>query len=107
MSGHAYSRTLRVHSLSRAALGRLILESCQEDGRLSASNMETLQKCYEKIFEDGPSEEYFHQVEESLQAVSSWMTAKGEKSCTSKQWLNYFRHTAIIHDFVRAERAGD
>ncbi|GBN28719.1 hypothetical protein AVEN_221429-1 [Araneus ventricosus] len=98
---------MQKHSLSQAAIGRLIVEYCEENGFLRGSDVETLRGIQNELISLSSSKKSFLSKNKPLlSAVSSSMKTVEERSRKAKLCLKYFKEVSVMHYFVRAGRTG-
>ena len=107
LTGHAYSRALRAHILSSAAISSVLLET---PGCLTGVNIDRLQNIKEELLDsDGPSpnlsrEECLQQFTEIMDGL---MMSNAAESRTGKLWISYLNSVHLLRLFIFAERTGD
>lgn len=101
MSGHAYARALRAHSLAHLALAKLIMKTIS----FSEEQKVTMESMLENLDLADVAE---NSVIEAL--VTKFSEAKQEiknRGPTSELWINYFHMITLVKQFIDAERAGN
>ena len=106
VSGHAYSRALRAHFLTRAALGEVLFKTAN---CLEGTDAEELKTLYEDIIvrNKDPDEVIQDDRVKKVTAVIEHLCDQAAgQGRTATLWINYFMVT-IIRLFIRAERTGN
>lgn len=102
MSGHAYARAARGHSLAFAALGGLIIDLLElDEEELLALDTVIDSSNNSKINSEDPS---LKSVTEKLSSLLKDIEHRGP---TATLWIQYFRMCTLMKNFIRAERTGD
>lgn len=104
LSGHAYSRAVRAHTLTNLALAHLIFDEIQLTDEEKAD--------VERMLKDTERSLIIHAKDnETVQTVSIKYKTALEKLehdvPTSKLWVQYYRMTTLMKQFIQAERMGD
>ena len=107
LTGHAYSRALRAHILSSAAISSVLLET---PGCLTGVNIDRLQNIKEELLDsDGPSpslsrEECLQQFTEIMDGL---MMSNAAECRTGTLWISYLNSVHLLRLFIFAEHTGD
>ena len=107
LSGHAFSRALRAHILTSAALIGVLMGT---PGTLDNIDKDRLVSLYQSLLNqeknatDVSEEECVKQLSE---IISQLLDTVASESRTGKLWVQYIRQVALIQHFIRAERTGD
>lgn len=102
LSGHAYARAVRGHSLVYAALGRLVIDILKlEEGEIIALDTVIDSSYTSKIDLEDP---LLKSVTEKLSSLLKIIEGRGP---TAALWIQYFRMCTLMKNFIRAERTGD
>lgn len=108
ISGHAFSRAVRAHILTVAALTILILEEAED--LKSMMNCSGVLDAYENLLNDNMSPEICEELDivKNLQ-ICFQTNCNRLKSLnrTGKLWIQYFDQVILMLEFIRAERIGD
>lgn len=103
MSGKAFSRAVRGHLLSAAAVMSLLLQQFWDE--LSVEEQSELIAIYKSV---NPSVSDENDVSIKLM---KWIEDKtlylSTKSRTAALWLNYTKYISLLQQFIRAERTSD
>lgn len=103
LSGHAYSRSIRGHTLLRLALSMIFFEDMKiEDSILDALIQQITSRdvSYENLEECIGNSNFFPSKFLNKMEV---LKARGP---TAQLWVQYFEMVTIALDFIRAERLG-
>lgn len=107
LSGHAYARAARAHSLTQLALVVIALDDVMDDkDQTLASQIRT---AYCDTLERKVRPEDATNIEGSVLScrLQSFLKTAASRSRTAKLWLQYFEQVELIRLFIRAERLGD
>jgi len=108
MTGHAYSRAVRAHILTSAALFSLLLtnngvlddESLKEKLKSLHEQLLSGDCATERILDDGT-------VQTFMTTMADIIDEQKQQSRTGKLWINYLEQVSILKMFLYAERTGD
>ncbi|KAG0721809.1 Glutamine synthetase [Chionoecetes opilio] len=107
LSGHAFSRALRAHFLSSAALISVLMDTTVTLDGVDKSHLENLHRTFlnhGRNAADVAEDEYIKQLSHT---VSQLLDHAASQSRTGKLWVQYIRQVALLQRFIRAERTGD
>ena len=107
MSGHAYSRALRAHFLTQAALGEVLFKTAN---CLEGTDADELKTLYEDLIvrNKDPDEVVQDDCVKKVTAVIEHLCDQAAgQGRTARLWINYFMQVSIIRLFIRAERTGN
>ncbi len=107
MSGHAYSRALRAHFLTQAALGEVLFKTAN---CLEGTDADELKTLYEDLIvrNKDPDEVVQDDCVKKVTAVIEHLCDQAAgQGRTVRLWINYFMQVSIIRLFIRAERTGN
>lgn len=108
MTGHAYSRAVRAHLLTSAALLAMLLSNHEhqndENQRQKMCSLQALlidTDCSNvDVLEDTA-------IRDLRKTISNAMDEERRKSRTGALWINYMDQVSILKMFLYAERTGD
>lgn len=104
MSGRAYARAVRAHTLSQLALAQEIVNKVsltnEEQGELEAILSCNDKSDVLKAHENGRFQALQTKFHDTLQSLEN-------SGPTAKLWINYFRLVTLMKQFIQAERTGD
>ena len=108
MTGHAYSRAVRAHLLTSAALLAMLLSNHEhlnvENQRQKMISLQALlldTDCSnDNILEDTA-------IRDLRKTISNSMDEERRKSRTGALWINYMDQVSLLKMFLYAERTGD
>ena len=107
MSGHAYSRALRAHFTTQAALTQILLQS---PNCLDGIDTDQLKALYEALLvqkvdpDDVVDKQCVKQVAETIGHLCDQAAGKAR---TARLWINYLKQVSNMRLFFRAERTSD
>jgi len=106
LTGHAYSRAVRAHSLTHLALSKLIFERIKltEDERVKANEY------FSVYFEQPTSMEVVNQDPNFNLMTNKFITEINSiknLGPTAELWIQYFEMVTLMKKFIQAERLGD
>jgi hypothetical protein len=107
MTGHAYARALRAHSLTQLALAVIIVRQWPD---LDPIITDDIMVAYTELLENRASPEASANLSALSIIIEKLETVMSTAACTSrtaKLWKQYFQQVQLIRLFVRAERCGD
>ena len=107
LSGHAFSRALRAHILTSAALIGVLMNTPNTLDKINKDLLENLYKAllnHERNATDIAEEECVKQLSH---VISQLLDRAASESRTGKLWVQYIRQVALLQRFIRAERTGD
>lgn len=109
MSGKAFSRALRAHTLAESALMTLLLEAAKERFGLDWDVLEKFYKnalagLLDESLHEMVSSDVFTEMSAKLQEFKEALKAK---SRTAKLWLLYMEYISIVKLFILAERTSN
>ncbi|KAE8746250.1 hypothetical protein FOCC_FOCC007122, partial [Frankliniella occidentalis] len=106
LGGHAYSRALRAHILTRLALITVVLEA--EDVPLR--HMTHMQSVFNNVLQNKVTLEQVAEdrgVAEVSELIEQFLQNRADESRTGKLWVQYIRMVEIMCDYLRSERSGN
>lgn len=109
LTGHAYSRAVRAHTLVREALASLIFKDLEQTD-LSMSNHKKKEIAL-NIYNDCSDPDMllqnqsFNEIVNKFEDKIKFLDNKDNK--TLQLWIMYFRMISVLNDFLYAERTGD
>ena len=107
LSGHAFSRAIRAHILTLAAVVTVLTDTLST---LDDVDTDDLKNTYKHIFNqvrgaggvfaDGTLNNY-------VKTISQALSQAADQSRTGKLWVQYTKQVSLLQNFIRAERTGD
>lgn len=107
LTGHAFSRALRAHMLTSAALIGVLIGS---PGTLDSIDKGHIEELYKALLNhDASPTEVAEEdcIRQLSQMISQVLDHAANQSRTGKLWVQYIRQVALLQHFLRAERTGD
>lgn len=106
LSGHAYSRAVRGHTLVHQSLAKMILDSMESE--FTEEEREELDSIL-----SGPERSYILAeaenpvVEAAYKKFENQLKVLEELSPTGRLWIQYFRMVTLMKNLIEAERSGN
>ena len=107
LSGHAFSRALRAHILTSAALIGVLMDTSNTLDKMNKDLLENLYKAllnHERNATDVAEKECVKQLSH---VILQLLDRAASESRTVKLWVQYIRQVALLLRFILAERTGD
>lgn len=104
LNGHAYSRAVRAHILTNYALVSLIVNNEIEFTEEEHQEIEKLLLCERSVILRAADNETVQFLSSKFKTA---MDQLEQRSPTSKLWIQYYKMTTLMKQFIQAERMGD
>lgn len=106
LTGHAFSRALRAHMLTSAALIGVLIGT---PGTLDSIDKDHIELYKALLNHDAYPTEVAEEdcIKQLSQIISQVLDHAASQSRTGKLWVQYIRQVALLQHFLRAERTGD
>jgi hypothetical protein len=107
LSGHAFSRALRAHILTLAALIGVLMDT---PGTLDSIDKQHLGNLYTALLQQEQNATDIAEdecVKHLSQIISQLLDHAASQSKTGKLWVQYIRQVILLLHFIRAEMTGD
>ena len=107
LSGHAFSRSLRAHILTSAALISVLMVTPGSSDSIDKDLLESIYRCI--LNQEQSAAELIESqcIEDLFQVISQLLDQAANDNRTGKLWVQYIRQVNLIRHFIRAERTGD
>ena len=109
LTGHAYSRAVRAHTLVQEAFASLIFADLEKNdvGISNHKKNKTALKIYDDCFDPDMllTNQSFTEIVDKFE--NKIKVLDNESNKTLQLWILYFRMVSVLNDFLYAERTGD
>ena len=107
LSGHAFSRSLRAHIFTSAALLVVLMSA---PGALDSIDKDRIQYLHKALLDhdkEAPAVSEEECIQHLHKIISQLLDQAASQSRTGKLWVQYIRQVALLQHFIRAERTGN
>ncbi|GBN04272.1 hypothetical protein AVEN_145606-1 [Araneus ventricosus] len=107
LTGHAYARAVRAHTLLYLTLATIIPKELVIDNDMDANLQNTIEDVKNNTISYNDIENCDEKTEALLyQCNKKLKQYERQENSTGKLWIQYFNMVSIAKDFIRAERMG-
>ncbi|PZC75227.1 hypothetical protein B5X24_HaOG206534 [Helicoverpa armigera] len=107
LSGHAYARAVRAHTILQLTLALKILKDLAIEDVMDANLIITIESILNNTLSYYDIEEDEEICRKLLDQFNDKLIEYQKRGPTAQLWVQYFRMVSIAKDFIRAERMGD
>ncbi|GBL75022.1 hypothetical protein AVEN_243815-1 [Araneus ventricosus] len=107
LTGHAYARAVRAHTLLHLTLATIISKELIIDDDLDANLQNTIEDVKNNTISYNDIKNCDEKTEALLYQCNKKLKQCEERGSTGKLWIQYFHMVSIAKEFIRAERMGD
>lgn len=108
MDGHHYARAVKAYSIVNTVLADLLLTQMKDDGILDQSDIELLKEMLKNVSDLRKLElikkNYFLEIYEKF---NNYLDEVSDRGPTAKLWVQFFKLTTLIKQFLEVERSGN
>ncbi|GBM92284.1 hypothetical protein AVEN_158429-1 [Araneus ventricosus] len=106
LTGHAYVRAVRVHTLLHLTLATIISRELLIDDYMDANLQNTIEDVKNNTISYNDIENCDEKTEALLYQCNKKLKQYVGRGSTGKLWIQYFHMVSIAKEFIRAERMG-
>ncbi|GBN26255.1 hypothetical protein AVEN_88685-1 [Araneus ventricosus] len=107
LTGHAYARAVRVHTLLHLTLATIISKELVIDDDMDANIQNTIEDVKNNIISSNDIENCDGKTEALLCQCNKKLKQYEGRGSIGKLWIQYFHMVSIAKEFIRAERMGN
>ncbi|GBM61020.1 hypothetical protein AVEN_264357-1 [Araneus ventricosus] len=106
LSGHAYARAVRVHTLLHLTLATIISKELVIDDDMDANLQNTIEDVKNNTISYNDIENCDEETESLLYQCNKKLKQYEGRGSTGKLWIQYFHMVLIAKEFITAEHMG-